>query len=169
MFKIETQKVMQVFVAGAPHAQTRARHHNGGVMTDATPGLRRWKAELKREIKAAQQVLGLPPLEGALAVDLVFLMPTKQRARWGVLCSMKPDKDNLEKAVLDVMGDCGVFKVGDQQVAAGEVIKCWCKADRAGVLIQVKRARVAREQKKAPVPEQNEGEAGITDWLAANP
>lgn len=157
---------MQLFVAGAPYAQTRARHvvrDDGSqqVYSNASEGLKRWKASLGQAIRKARRELALEPLAGVLCVDMVFRLPTKQKDRWGELHVLKPDKDNLEKAVLDVMGDAGLFAVGDQQVAAGGPIKLWCRPAEAGVFIRIARARVKKE---APAGGEPAG-AGV-DWLA---
>ncbi len=160
--KIETQELMRIFVHGKAYAQTRARHGaNGAVYSNATPGLKRWKAELKREFLGAQR-LGAPKgVDGALCVDLVFLVGIQLKSRWGQLAHTKPDKDNLEKAVLDVMGDCGVFAVGDSQVAVGQTMKVWCDPRDAGVQVVLSRARV---KQSAPAPGESEGDG--VDWLA---
>lgn len=164
MMQIETQKLMQIFVSGKPHAQTRARHNaNGQIYSNATKGLKMWKQRLRADFSLVQQRKGLSRLSGALCVDMTFLMPILEVKRWGELAHTKPDKDNLEKAVLDVMGECGFFEVGDSQVAAGEVRKFWCQPGQEGVLIEISYARA----KKIPAVEGGEMDnMGNSDWLA---
>jgi len=165
VIEIQTQNILQLFVAGRPYAQTRARHvvrddGSSQVYSNASKGLKAWKARLGAEMRLARSTALPEPLAGALCVDMTFMMPIKDKRFWGQLCHTKPDKDNLEKAVLDVMEDNGYFAVGDSQVAAGEVVKVWCRPGQEGVLVRLGRARI----KKAPAQE-SEGEAA-GDWLA---
>lgn len=165
VIQLQTQLIMQVFIAGIPYAQTRARHvikEDGTqqVYSSASEGLKRWRGALEQGLLKARRELALEPMTGVLCVDMVFMLPVKEKSRWGELAPVKPDKDNLEKAVLDVMGDCKFFAVGDQQVAAGGPIKLWCRRGEGGVLIRVARARVKKNATSS-------GEAGgIVDWLA---
>lgn len=164
MIELDEEIVMQLFVAGEPYAQTRARHGpHGEVYSDASEGLKRWKALVGQAMLKAQRELALGALAGVLRVDMVFMLPTKDKSRWGQLCPMKPDKDNLEKAVLDVMGDCRMFAKGDQQVAAGGVTKLWCSGGQEGVTVRVARAKV----KKEPVTTGDDDGHGVEDWLAS--
>ncbi len=169
MIQFETQNIAQLFVRGRPYAQTRARHAQVGdkivTYSNASKTLKKWKHDLMIEIRAAQKVMALQSLEGALCVDLVFFMPIKDRARHGQVCYTKPDKDNLEKAVLDVLGDAGVFAVGDSQVGVGQTAKVWCSPSDAGVSIMVRRVRAAQGPEKTPA---REGEGDSVDWLAGS-
>lgn len=159
--ELEHQKLLQLFVAGRPYAQSRARHVNGNVYSNASKGLKEWKERLRVSIRAASSELELKQLDGALFVDLVFFMPVKDKARHGQLCYTKPDKDNLEKAVLDVMEGARMFFKGDSQVAAGEVVKVWCPYGQEGVFISMGRVRA----KESPQRDA-EGDCDGVDWLA---
>lgn len=160
VIQIQKHILVQLFVRGEPVAQTRARHGAHNVYSDATEALKRWKGQIGQAMRRAQRQLNLEAFAGALAVDMVFMIPTKQKERWGELCVVKPDKDNLEKAVLDVMGDCQMFAVGDQQVAAGEVQKVWCRVGDEGVLVVVSKAKATKN------PSSSGEQAGVMDWLA---
>lgn len=163
MIELETQDVMQIFIRGSARAQTRARHVQKGntvvTYSSATKGLKKWRADLIAQLKIAKRDLGLDPLEGALCVDMVFLMAIKQKSRWGQICYTKPDKDNLEKAVLDCMEKAGLFAVSDSQVGVGQQMKVWCAPGDEGAEIKLKRVRVA---KKIPADEGGDN----LDWLA---
>ena len=159
--EFEQQKLMQVWVAGRPYAQERPRFVNGKVLSSTSKGLKDWRGRLRSAIRAATRELSLKELEGPLCVDLVLLMPVKDRGRWWQLCHTKPDKDNLEKAVLDVMEGAGIFAKGDSQVAAGEVVKVWCPPGHEGALVKLSRIRV----KNAP-HEAGQVVCGELDWLA---
>lgn len=153
----EQQKLMQVWVAGRPYAQQRPRFVNGRVISSTSDGLKDWRARVRKSIRAATAELGLKKLEGALCVDLVFLLPIKDKARHWQVAHTKPDKDNLEKVVLDVMEGAQLFALGDSQVGAGEVVKVWCPPGHEGVLVKLSRIRI----KKSP---QLDAE-GVPEWL----
>jgi len=158
---------MQFWVAGRPYAQSRPRSViKGGksfTYSNASKGLKNWKARIGDVLSAAINDLDLQPLDGALCVDMVFYISVKAEHHHWQLAYGTPDKDNLEKAVLDVMEDAGLFTLGDSQVAVGEIIKLWCPPGSAGVFVQVKRARLS-EVKKTPA-RGCEGEE-VPEWLA---
>lgn len=155
---------MQIYVRGRPYAQTRARHVQTGdkmvTYSSASKGLKKWRSDLLTELKRAKASLGLQPLEGAVCVDMVFMLPVKDKRRHGEVCHTKPDKDNLEKAVLDMMEKAGLFALGDSQVGVGQVVKLWCAPGQEGCQIQLKRVRVAKK-----IPAQG-GDDEIAGWLS---
>ena len=57
----------------------------------------------------------------------------KQSAHVGQYHTQKPDADNITKAVLDALTDCGVW-VDDAQVASCQVIKRWTGKDEATLI-----------------------------------
>ncbi len=79
---------------------------------------------------------------GAFRIDITFYFPRpKNHFRTGRFAGEKkpnapgyhtkrPDRDNLDKAVLDALTQCG-FWVDDAQAAAGEILKFYCPDDWA--------------------------------------
>lgn len=82
---------------------------------------------------AARQAFTGPPLQGPLAVSLVFVMPRpqsmvyKKRPMPRVPHDKKPDEDNLTKATYDALkgllfvDDCQIFRAWKEKwIAAGD-------------------------------------------------
>ena len=124
--------------SGRPAAQSRPRVTRNGVYD--TPPTKRWKAHVRTcGVDAANRVGGLP-FHGPLRAQLQFYFPppTSLRkadqaamlGRWRVL---KPDADNLAKAVLDALN--GVVFVDDAQVVDLAVSKRY--GMKAGVRVHV--------------------------------
>lgn len=151
---------MRIWIKGVPVPQSRPRMSKtgGNVYSNASKALKWWKSQLSLEISSAISQLSIKPVEGAVCVDMVFMLPIKDKKRHGQISHTKPDKDNLEKAVLDVMESCNVFAVGDSQVGVGQVVKVWCPYGEQGLQITVSRVRI----KKAPA----KSEGDKVDWLA---
>ena len=65
------------------------------------------------------------PFEGALRVDITFFLerPKSVKKDKRPYPSVKPDKDNLEKLVLDSLE--GIFFKNDAQVCDGRIIKIY--------------------------------------------
>lgn len=80
---------------------------------------------------AAEQAYQGPPLTGPLRCDLEFVFPRTSNMIWKskpmprVWHTKKPDRDNLDKAVMDSLK--GLMWVDDCQVCAGEIQK-WIAA-----------------------------------------
>lgn len=102
-----------------------------------------WKAQIA---EAAKPFLTAAPLSGPLRVDCEFYMPRpkyhfrkdgtlKPKApRWR---SIKPDRDNLDKAVLDCLTQLGMWQ-DDGQVCDGRVPKLYeTTMEPAGVEITI--------------------------------
>jgi Holliday junction resolvase RusA-like endonuclease len=133
-------------VVGTPAPTPRPRSATGrkGVYVPKTA--HEWKravrAQATRELAQqhlATQLLGRAHCLGALRVDVLFRMP-RPKAHWRtgqhvgmlktsapVFHTSKPDKDNLEKAVLDALGefdgDPPLVWVDDAQVVDGRTTK----------------------------------------------
>ena len=95
--------MIDVFIPGIPKAQPRIRRsRSGGVFTPNTAEA--WKQAIRTVLKANAPS---EPIQGPVCVDLTFLMPRPKRLYRkkdppGLMFhTVKPDKDNLEKAVLD--------------------------------------------------------------------
>lgn len=76
------------------------------------------------------------PIREPVIVDLIAMFPHKDQKKWGTPHSVRPDKDNVEKAVLDCLVRAGVLK-DDSLVCGGSVRKIW--AQRGGLDVQVLR------------------------------
>lgn len=119
-------------VPAVPVAQPRQRHRiiGGGDTqfvhnyTPANNPVNAFKAGLRI---AAREAYGGPPLEGPLRIDVTFVFPrhsnkvwkTREMPRYPHI--QKPDRDNLDKAVLDSLK--GTIIVDDCQVYAGTIEK----------------------------------------------
>lgn len=116
-------------VRGLPKAQPRVKAFRRGAHAGVyTPGsASQWKDLV---VFAARAHRPPSPLDGPLSVSIDFLMPRpKSRMRkrdpsGEIPSSAKPDRDNLEKAVLDALTQDGWWR-DDAQVCAGEVRKLY--------------------------------------------
>ncbi len=142
--------LLMVEVEGIPKAEPRPRatvrgkgksaHASVYVPTDA----HEWKHEVRAQARLAQleepeEPGGLIPLGVAVRVDTEFRFPRpKRHFRTGRYSGMlkadmpyfhtaKPDRDNLDKAVLDALGEfdggAALVWADDAQVAAGSLLK----------------------------------------------
>ena len=48
----------------------------------------------------------------------------------------KPDNDNLEKTIFDVLDRLGFFETGDQQIAINHTTKCY--DERSGIFVELR-------------------------------
>lgn len=129
-------------VIGTPKAQPRTspttRNGKPDVYTpDRANG---WKNLIAME---ANKHLPVKPLEGPIKIDCLFLMPRPRRlmrlqAPGGhIPHTSKPDRDNLDKAVLDCLTQIGFIK-DDRQVCEGEILKYYHeKGGQPGVVIKI--------------------------------
>ena len=74
------------------------------------------------------------PLEGPVLLDVLWLFPITGNHQDGEAKITKPDTDNLQKLLKDVMTDLGFWK-DDAQVYDERVIKRY--ADESGIAIYV--------------------------------
>ena len=74
------------------------------------------------------------PLDGALRLIVKWCFPVKGSHRNGEYKTTKPDTDNLNKALKDIMEDLNFF-VNDSRVASEIIEKFW--ADIPGVYIRL--------------------------------
>lgn len=102
-------------------------------------GIVKWKTAIK--IAARQQWSG-KALECPFQVHLRFVFPRPKSMVWktkemtSIRHTKKPDRDNLEKAVLDAL--TGIFWVDDCQVCAGPVEKWIAGGDEVeGVFVSI--------------------------------
>jgi Holliday junction resolvase RusA-like endonuclease len=118
------------FVAGVPVAQPRARSGTHGRFYTPDNGVKVWKTAVRT---AARKALGKKKLQGGILCELQFLMPRPKRLIWKnkpmqtLPCCVKPDIDNLQKAVFDALNgvawkdDAAIWCVhADKYIAGGD-------------------------------------------------
>lgn len=126
-------------VQGSPKGQPRVkRSRSGGVFTP--PIAKEWKEAV---ILAASKFLPPKALDCPLRTTIVFFFPRPQRLMsknspaGNIPHTTKPDKDNLEKTVLDALTEAGMWR-DDSIVFSGIVEKYYAaKMQRPGAVIQV--------------------------------
>lgn len=121
---------MLIQVKGTPRPQPRPRFGRGRAVSCADQNARRWIAQVELEARRALQVGH--ELKGALAVRLVFRMPTKDKARLGLAHLATPDADNLAKLALDCFQRTGLL-ANDSAVWKLEIQKTWSSPGDAGL------------------------------------
>jgi Holliday junction resolvase RusA-like endonuclease len=139
---------MRFTVYGTPQAQPRAKARNFGthaaVYNPKTADT--WKALIILAARAADGFAACP-MAGPLRVDATWYLPRPKRLMrkkdldgpvWHLAT---PDRDNLDKAVLDALVQAGVMR-DDAQVCAGQLLKLY--AEKTGT----PRAVIAVETQK---------------------
>ena len=122
-------------VDGLPKAQPRIKATIRGAARHAsvyTPQTAKaWKSAV---VEAGREHMPAMPLSGPVRVGLRFYFPRPQRLMRKkdpanrIWHTSKPDRDNLEKAVLDCLTAAGWF-CDDSQVCAGETLKFYVPKD----------------------------------------
>jgi crossover junction endodeoxyribonuclease RusA len=144
-------------VTGTPKGQPRARaFYKPGLgvrMYDAGTA-EGWKGQVAI---AARSSLPAVPMAGPLMVEIVFRFPRpKCHYRTGKHAgelrpdapywhTVKPDRDNAEKAVLDCLTQIGMWR-DDCQVCHGEVSKVWSETGGATIKIVERPEKAIRAQ-----------------------
>lgn len=80
--------------------------------------------------------LEIPHFEGPRRVCVKFGFKARRKKDIGKLKDTKPDCDNMNKLLQDVLGALGFFKVGDQQIGDLRVIKKWAERPYITILIE---------------------------------
>lgn len=92
----------ETFVPGKPAPQGSKRHVGGGVMIESSKAVAPWRTTVAWH---AAQTHRVAPLDGALFVSLVFVMPrpvsTPKRSTPHAI--KRPDLDKLTRAVFDAL------------------------------------------------------------------
>lgn len=91
-------KLIHVFIPGTPVPQGSVSVYRGRIV-GVKPELRRWRNAIRAALLDKHQG---EPLDGPLAVALVFQLKPPQRPRWP-LPAVKPDLDKLTRAAFDSM------------------------------------------------------------------
>lgn len=81
---------------------------------------------------------GLPErrFEGPCQAKITFGFKARRKKDIGKLKDTKPDCDNMNKLLQDVLAYIGFFKVGDQQIGDLRVIKKWSEAPFISIEIE---------------------------------
>jgi len=94
-------------------------------------------AALLLRTRAAAAGYRVPDRHSPLSVDIVAVFPRVKIPIHPLLHVVKPDRDNVDKLVLDAMRRAGLL-VDDDQVAAGGLVKIYASAaEQPGLLIAV--------------------------------
>lgn len=130
---------------GQPRARAFARNGHARMYDPATA--EGWKSCIAQ---AARDFLPAAPLTGPLSLEALFVMP-RPRGHYGsgkrsavlkptapMWCVTKPDRDNLDKALMDALTTLGMW-VDDCQVCAGEIRKRYQVGpeERPGVRVRI--------------------------------
>ena len=141
-------------VDGTPKAQPRPRAF-ARKFGDGTVAARVYDSGTAEGWKSLIAAAVLPlrpaaPLDGPIRLDADFYFPRpkymagRKVPDGEIPHTARPDRDNLEKALLDCLTTVGVF-VDDCQVCAGEVRKFYAsKADRPGAVIAIQQFNPTR-------------------------
>lgn len=113
-------------------AQTKRVNHYTGKFYES-PELRRTRRTYMNLIRPSRPAA---PIEGAVAVKIVFEFSTKTKKNRGKWKTTRPDCDNLVKMLLDCM-TFTMFWKDDAQVAHLEIDKRWSADDQARIRIIV--------------------------------
>ena len=74
------------------------------------------------------------PFDGPVAVEMRICWPTGGKRAQGSWHAVKPDADNVEKTVFDVMAKLGYFD-NDSRIALHSTAKLW--SDPAGICVRM--------------------------------
>jgi Holliday junction resolvase RusA-like endonuclease len=131
-----------LIVPAIPIAQPRARAVAFGgharVYSPSNHPVTSFKATVRM---AFQQAYTGAPLAGPLRCDLVFVMPRPQSMIWKkremprAYHAKKPDRDNLDKSVMDSLK--GIAWIDDSQVCQGSIEK-WIAAGDEQPHVQIR-------------------------------
>jgi Holliday junction resolvase RusA-like endonuclease len=132
-------KEVTFFIGGTPRPQPRPRKVRGRWVANANKKSKLWRYAVEKGAGVVIDTLlwKLPLFSGAVSVDLKFTFrpPDSALDRIGKAHTHKPDKDNLEKLVLDVL-EAKQFFANDSAVAIGQTSKYW--GGRPGVAVMIK-------------------------------
>jgi Holliday junction resolvase RusA-like endonuclease len=134
--------VLIITMKGHPAALPRARHRPGRRRPVSLIGYARlYAGALEAHARAAVARVGAGAVRRAfegrpLVVTILWQFPTTRRERWGRLHTHTPDKDNLEKLVLDVLARAGALGGDDSRVASGLSEKRWARGGSVAIRVE---------------------------------
>lgn len=125
----------------APMRIPSATHNDLIAVPMAGGGARIVKSQALRDAEAAWETrlsrfAPERPLSGPLAADVRLCWEADAAHPAGTPKATKPDLDNIEKTLWDVLGRLGFFERGDQQVAAKAVCKMYAEHPGAYVRLE---------------------------------
>ncbi|WP_041137866.1 RusA family crossover junction endodeoxyribonuclease [Beduini massiliensis] len=124
---------IEFFMPMKPPTITAQQHKVGNGRFYDPPELKVAKAKLRDNlIKHAPE----RPLDGPLRLIVKWCYPIKGKHQNGEYKATKPDTDNLNKALKDIMEDLGFF-VNDSRIASEVIEKFW--ADLPGIYIRLEK------------------------------
>jgi len=134
--------VIALSIPGEPQGKGRPRFARRGAKTASWTPLRTARYEGEARAAAIAAMKGRPPIAGAVSVAIMACMPIP--ASWpkrkrslalggDVRPAVKPDIDNVAKAVLDAM--CGVVFEDDRQVCKIFAEKLYSESPRVEVVV----------------------------------
>lgn len=127
--------MLTLFAAGHPRPQPRPRFVGGRVVSTLSPLARAWRETVASAVKSGMR--RTPAWPCGCALELVFVMPTRDKKRHGRSHLIRPDVDNLAKAVMDVLEERGALPRGDADVCVLTVAKVWGPSGKAGVHVKL--------------------------------
>lgn len=98
----------RTFVPGTPAPQGSKRYVGNGINIESSKKVKPWRADIREHFLACYDQ---PPMTGAVAVQLEFVMPRPASApkRSTPPAIKRPDLDKLARAVLDAIGSAGAW------------------------------------------------------------
>lgn len=119
-------KSIFIVVPGIPKAQPRARMTRSGHVY--TPNsAKSYKKDIQEEV-LGHELFPILPIDCPIVCNIVFYMPRPKRLQrkcdpeQPIPHTSRPDKDNMEKAVMDALTDCGLWR-DDSLVFSGHTAK----------------------------------------------
>lgn len=127
-----------------PIEPSRTTHQSGTRFskghTYKTPALQAWEATLEEALK---EYVPSSPLEGAILLDVTWAFKARNKKQDGAWKITRPDTDNLQKTLKDVMSKLGFWK-DDAQVVCEMAEKVWSVSP--GISIRIESLEEKREQ-----------------------
>jgi len=142
------RELLSFWCDGLPVAQPRVKATSfGGFTRVYNPSTAKgWKTVVTIAAKGSWKC---EPFEGPLCVDLTFWFPRPQSHYKGkakvlrpsapIWHTTKPDRDNLDKAVMDALTQAGIWR-DDKQVCDGRIRKMYCEPGNEGCQVEISEA-----------------------------
>lgn len=120
--------VLSFNVMGLPAPQGSKRHVGHGVMIESSKKVAPWREAVKWA--AIKQCGSMEPLDGPLAMRVVFTLPKPKSARKGRWCPDRmPDLSKLVRSTEDALTDAGLW-VDDARLVEVHARKVWPGHDK---------------------------------------